>query len=231
MYRVTWILILLAAYASPAPADGDGQRIIEVVGTGTISREPDRARISFSVETQAETAREAADQNAAQTTKLISALEKHGIQKSNVRTRHYRLFPRYKTDDRGRQTLDPIGFSADNTVEVIEPRLDRIGALIDAAIEAGANRIGGIGFELAEPQAARREALSAAVAVAKLDAGAIARASGQKLGQIVEILSHGGSPGPRAEHVMMSARNADTPIEAGSLQVTARVTVRFRIED
>ena len=93
MNRVIWLLFLLAAYTSPTPADNNDQRIIEVVGTGTITREPNRARISFSVETQAETAREAADQNGAQTTQLISALEEHGIQKSNLRTRHYRLSP------------------------------------------------------------------------------------------------------------------------------------------
>ncbi len=225
-------LLILTLLATSIPTFGSDQpRHIEVVGTGTVSRDPDQARISFAVETQAETAQQATDLNATRTTQLIAAIREHGILESDLRTLHYRLSPRYRTDDRGRQTLDPIGFVAHNTVEVVERRLGKIGGLIDAAIEAGANRIGGIGFELSEPQTARREALSAAVSLARLDAVVIARASGQKLGEILQIVSHGGSPVPRSEHVMMATRQADTPIETGALQVSARVTVRFALKD
>ena len=243
--QTAWILVFLSASVLSAQADEVEQRRIEVVGTGTIAREPDQARISFAVETQAKTAKEAADLNAVQTTRLMAALKASGIQNSDLRTRHYRLSPRYRTDERGRlpealkpyrlypvrQTLDPEGFIANNTVEVVERRLNKIGTLIDTAIEAGANRIGGINFELSQPQSARREALAAAVNAAKLDAGVIARASGQKLGQIIEIRSTDESPGFRAEGMMMSVRKFDTPIEAGTMLVTARVTVRFQLQD
>lgn len=229
MMRVFWTLALLIL--TPAHADEVRPRTIEVLGTGTLSREPDQARISFGVETQARTAKEAAAANAAQTTRLMKALKDHGIRAGDLRTRHYRLSPRYRTDDRDRPTLETIGFNADNTVEVVERRLTEIGALIDVAVEAGANRIGGIGFELSEPQVARREALAAAVNAAQLNAGVIARASGQKLGPIVEILSRGGSPGPRMERALAMSARADTPIEAGSLQISASVVVRFSIEE
>ena len=231
MKHATLVVIYLAVSFLPVLADEGEPRRIEVTGTGMVSRDPDQARISFAVETQAKTAKEAAELNAERTTQLIAAIRNQGIKKSDIRTLHYRLSPRYRTDDRGRQTLDPIGFVANNTVEVIEKRLDTIGSLIDAAIDAGANRIGGIVFELSDPQAARREALSAAVTVARLDAVVIARASGLKLGRILEIMSQGGSPAPRAERTLMAVRHSETPIEAGSLQVSARVTVRFEIAD
>lgn len=231
MKQTAWILVFLSASVLSAQADEVEQRRIEVVGTGTIAREADQARISFAVETQAKTAKEAADLNAVQTTRLMAALKASGIQNSDLRTRHYRLAPRYRTDERGRQTLDPEGFIANNTVEVVERRLNKIGTLIDTAIEAGANRIGGINFELSQPQSARREALAAAVNAAKLDAGVIARASGQKLGQIIEIRSTNESPGFRAEGMMMSVRKSDTPIEAGTIHSTLGIDVVDRLRD
>jgi uncharacterized protein len=110
--------------------------------------------------------------------------------------------------------------------------VDRVGAVIDAAIAAGANRISSLSFEASDPEAARAEALAAAVNAAREQARTIAEALGHELGPALEVRGGADSPGPRpfvGDYMMMRAEAAPTPIESGDQTVTANVTVRFAL--
>src|SRR5690606_11850675 len=95
------------------------------------------------------------------------------------------------------------GYRVTNQVTLKTSRLDAIGTLIDAALNAGANRVDGISFGLSNPEAAEAEALADAVRRARASAGVIAQALGVSLGPVLRAST---SSDPVRPVMMMSAR-------------------------
>src|SRR5215204_5067053 len=119
-----------ASSAAPETAGG-----ITVQGTGTVTSAPDRAQLSFGVESQAETAQAALAANAAQMRQMLSALKNAGGKE--VKTQSVSLSPRY-----GDQ-MSVLGYVATNTVSATVDELAKAGDVIDAAVDAGANQVYG----------------------------------------------------------------------------------------
>jgi uncharacterized protein YggE len=76
---------------------------------------------------------------------------------------------------------------ARNRLEITVTDLDSIGAVVSAAVDGGADRIGGVRFEVADEAAARSEAIAAAVRAARGKAETMAQAAGAELGDVVRI--------------------------------------------
>ncbi len=225
-------LCLIVAMAVPQLAyahTGDQRETIEVTASASVDRQADQVRLTLAVETTAQTAEVASDRNAEKMSALIGALRAMGLKKSAIRTLAYRLTPQYDRGERGNRDPDPIGFMAQNMVEARIDSIRRVGSVIDRAIESGANRVNSLNFELREPEEAYLEALEKAVKRAKIQAEAIARAAGRRLGPPVRISTSGGRPAPRGVSVR-EFHAAATPIEAGPIQVNATVTVQYEIE-
>lgn len=212
-------------------------RSVTVSASGTVRRAPDQAVVSLAVETMEKSARDAAQQNAKRMEAVIRAIRQTGIPAERIRTTSYNLNPEYQyvqpTPDRpGEQKL--LGYRASNQVEVRVDSMPRVGAVLDAAIAAGANRALGIGYQLRDPDAARREALRMAVANARLDAEAVAVAAGQQLGPVIQMNVGGFIQPPvpmfEARKVMdMAAAPAPTPVEPGQMEITASITAVYRL--
>jgi uncharacterized protein len=106
-----------------------------------------------------------------------------------------------------------------------------VGRVVDAAVQAGANRVTGIHFELSDPQAAYHEALRLAVARAGEEAGVVAAALGERLGPAMQV-STGGAQPPRP---MMEAARMDMavaagpPVQPGEMEVHAMVSITYRL--
>lgn len=221
----TACLILPAALAAQTQ---DTRNTITVTATATVEREPDRARLSFAVVSEGATAESASQANANLMTQVIAALRDMGLTGTAVRTTSIQISPRYS---RG-QGEEPriVGYTATNMVEATIDSLPRVGAITDGAIAAGANRVTGLMFELRQPDAARREALAMAMAKARAEAETVAAAAGRTLGPTlwIEVEPEQGVPmfrsmAGRAE----MAQAMDTPVEAGTLNVSATVRVVY----
>jgi uncharacterized protein len=102
--------------------------------------------------------------------------------------------------------------------------------LIDAAAEAGANQIsGGPGLSSSNAEALYRQALAKAVDAARLNAEALAKASGRSLGTITTIVEGAStSPEPMYRTAAQAADSA-TPIVPGEQKTSATVTVTFSL--
>lgn len=234
--------LLLIALFLPAAAlaqDPTEPHTLTVSGTGTVERTPDRAVLRFAVENLAPTADAAARSNAAAMDAVITALRRIGLSDDQIRTVGYRLDPEYdySRDPGPRRPGEDhlIGFRARNTVLAMVDDVSRVGAAIDAAIGAGANRVDGLSFQLRDAESARLEALERAVAAARTEAETIARALGRTLGPAISV-SSAGMPAAPARFAMDRAIAAEaaiappTPIEPGSLTVHATVTIIYRLE-
>src|SRR5690606_26034742 len=117
------------------------------------------------------------------------------------------------------------GYQAQNIVTAQVRDIPRLGALLDAMVEAGATDVRGISFTREDAAAAEDEARAAAVVEAHRRAEVIARAAGMVLGRLQSRSDAARSGGPRPLETLM-ARAADaqsTPIEAGQLAITATV--------
>ena len=226
MRRLTIIisaLIALAAVAAVTRADdapaaagepGDG---ITVQGTGTVNTVPDRAQISFGVETRAATAKAALSGNAAEMRRVIAAVKAAGA--TDVQTQSVSLQPQYS------EAGAVQSYVAQNSVSGTIRDLAKAGAVIDAAVDAGANQVYGPSLSRGDQAELYRQALKAAVADARSRAQALAAAANLSLGRVTQILESGSAPSP-----VFSAAKADeagTPIEAGTQQIVASVQVTF----
>jgi uncharacterized protein len=218
----------LAAQA-PAP---ESPRVIQVSARATVQQAPDRAVIQLAVETVAGTAGEATQQNAAVMDRVMAALRQLGIPDARIRTTRVELHPRY---DHRREAVAPtiIGYQAVNQVTVRVDDIDRVGAVVDAAVGAGANRVTGISFQLSDPDAPYREALRLAVTRARQEAQVIADALGETLGPPLQVATGGmplPPPGIRMQELRMEMDVAAvTPVQPGELDVHAHVSITYRL--
>jgi len=216
-------LVAAAAFAGvgrPDAARGDAgtsTNAVTTLGHGSVTVVPDQATVNAGVHTEAATATAALAANAERMNAVIAALKAHGGK--NVQTQEVSLSP--QTDDKG----DVKGYAADNSVSV-DSAISATGGLIDAAVAAGANTISGPSLSASDEQAAYRKALGAAVGDAKAKANALAAAGGFGVGPVTSVTETSSTP-PVFQPV--SAKAGGTPIEPGTEQVTADVTVSFAI--
>ena len=239
MSTVTTTLTILALALPGAPllAQDDDQpppRTLSVMGHGEVKASPDLAFIELAVETTAETAAKATSENARRTTAVIDALKKKIGEKDRVTTTGYSLQPQYANRRPGSEAPPEIvGYVASNHVRVETRDLTKAGDLIDAAIASGANRTDVLSFMLENRAPHLREALKEAGAEARAQAESIAESLGVELGEVLNA-STSGAPSPmpmyKERMVAMAADQVSTPVEPGEVEVSATLTVTYRIE-
>lgn len=228
------LLTVLAPQSVAAQTQEDSPPTIVVDATAEIEREPERAVLVFAVESEGATAQAASQANANAMEAVLRALRGQGIEGRNIRTISYRLDPVYGRRVRPDSAPTIVGYRAVNMVQTRVDSIARLGGVIDAGIGAGANRVAGLNYELRDPDAARLEALEQAVAKAKREAEVVAAAAGQRLGDPLTISMSSAIPMPRPMYDMAAQRaevmQASTPIEGGTLTVSASVHIVYRLE-
>lgn len=245
--RLLLVPALLALLPLSALAQGHGQGhgqrqrmmqrppTVTAEGTGEVSVAPDRAVIGFGVQQQAETAQAAQGQVNGAMNQILSSLRKLGVPANKVRTDRINLYPVYSQQRPGEPNheLKVVGFRAANSLRVeleLGAKGPAVGAVLDAAIAAGANSIEGISFEIADDRAHRAKALELAAADAKAKASTIAKALGSSLGSLRQASEGGVSSGPiRPMMMRMEAASgaASTSVEPGEITLSTSVNVVY----
>jgi len=206
-------------------------RTISVNGNGVISLEPDIAHINIGVHTEGESAEEAVASNNQQSQELFTTLTQAGIAEKDIRTSNFSIHPRQNYDTEGKIT--GITYVVDNTVSVTVRDLGNIGAVLDAAVQAGANSISGIRFDVEDREAAQQQAMTAAVENARERAEVLAGAADVAVGQVLSIQSYlgGGTPIPyEKSFVMADAAAMEVPISPGEMLISVDVSVVYEIQ-
>jgi uncharacterized protein YggE len=214
--------------AAPEP-----QRSISVSGAGSVSATPDIAYIYVGVHTEAPTAAEAVEENNTQTQEVINALTEFGVDENDIRTTNFSIWPQDKYDP---MTGTPTGektYVVDNTVYVTVRDLDKLGDLIDTVIEAGANTVNSIQFDVADKDEVLEQARDAAVKDAEETAQELAASAGVTLGELQTISTFDSQPYPiydgKGGGGAMAAEAA-VPIQPGQLTYTVTVNVTYGIK-
>jgi uncharacterized protein YggE len=179
---------------------------------------------SFGVRSQASTASDALSANASAMKAVLAALEGAGVSKQDLQTTEVSLYP--ETADDGRTVT---GYSASSTVTATVRKLGDAGKVVDAAVRAGANDVYGPNLRPSSTDAAYSQAVDKAFDDARAHAEAIAAKAGVSLGSPVAIVEGGGYvPGPVMAYDRAAAAEV-APVEPGTQQVSASLTVTFSI--
>ncbi len=228
--------LLLAFLSVLAPVTVHSQAVnepipqITVVGRGETKISPDRANIQISVQTRAATAGAAGAANATRQRAVLDALRKLGLPDDQLSTANYTVQPEYRYEPSRNPTI--IGYSATNTIIAEVRDLTKVGAVIDAALGAGANMISSLNFYASNIQQARQTAITSAVQIARAEAEVGARAAQGQLGGLLELtIGAYYAPPPRPMLMMAKAEAAqasETPVQPGQETVTVEVTTRWR---
>ncbi|MFZ0064119.1 MAG: SIMPL domain-containing protein, partial [Pyrinomonadaceae bacterium] len=170
---------------------GGDRRVTRVVvsGDSLVQAQPDTAILTVSVVTQAKNALEAQQQNAARTDAVVRTLKNAAGAGAEVKTSGYSLQPQRVYRENQPPTI--TGYEARNTVTVTIGDLTKVGPVIDAAAQSGANDIGGVAFTLRKDRPARDEALALATREAMSKAQVIAQALGGRVVRIIEVQEEG----------------------------------------
>ncbi len=221
------MLALVAASLAAHADDKEVQRSITVTASGSVAAEPDMARITSGVTSEADTAAQALSRNSQSMQEVIAGLKEAGIAAGDIQTSSFRVEPRYTRAQEG-QTSFIDGYRVTNQVQITARDLDRLGEVLDQLVKLGANQMAGLTFEVSKAESLRDEARKEAVANALRRAELYAAAAGAEVGEVLRISE--GAVGGRPRPVAMSMRSEAVPVERGTEMLQANVTITWALE-
>ena len=217
--------------AEEHPAEG-----ITVIGTGRISGKPDTLRATVGVEVERPSVEEALGTANAAAGRVISAARELGVEERDIQTTEFSVNPRFDEppvppEPAGPQGESEIrGYVVTNLVEVKIRDLDRVGDVLQAAVEAGgdAARVRGVSFALEDNEGLLEAARGAAFADARQKAEHYAGLADRGLGPLVSLSEAVESDPSRIPYEGADAEGAAAeaiPVMPGEAEVSVRITV------
>ena len=160
---------------------------INANGAATVSAEPDVVSVYFNIQTNAETAQDAKDQNNEVFDNVLTALVKTGLERKDITTEYFNINENWEWNGR---TREQDGYLASHSIKIklSTEDVDKVGEIIDAGVDYGAD-LNYINFELS-PEAqniAKAEAQKQAAQDAQAKAQGIAEGLGKSLGKVISI--------------------------------------------
>lgn len=209
----------------------DEARQITMQGQGVVITEPDLATVRLGMTQKGKSPAEAMAMNARVMATVLELLRAQGVASRDMQTDSLTLNADWVHDPKtGQNNVD--GYVASNILAITIRDLDRVGPLLDLAINAGANNLMSLNFGLTDSRPQQDQARVSAAKDARAKAELYAAALGLTLGPISHVSENGHASPPtmmRAE--AMFDAGAATPVEGGSLSVEVSVTVTWQLVD
>ena len=228
--------VLVAVTVAPLRAATPGATEITVSGTGSVSLAPDLATVQASIHTNAPDSAAAVGRNNEIYQRLAAAVEKLGVAHGDVELQGYNMYYNPKPSP-APDSSHPVygqdwGYNVNRSFTIKVRDVAKAGKIVDACTNAGATNIGGVSFGLANPGAARSEAIARAMKDARATAEALASAAGLHLIGIKSVNYGGGfeNPQPMMRMAAMAPPAATPPptqFEATNVTENANVNVVF----
>jgi hypothetical protein len=203
---------------------------IAISAEGKVTALPDIATISVGVQTENKAVSAAQKENSTKMNAIIEKVKSFSVAAEDIKTSNYSIYPQYDYVN-GRQV--ERGYMVTQNIDVKVRNLDKIGEILAAVGDLGANQVGGVAFTIDEPEDLRQQARLKALEAAKKKAQALADASGVKLGKVVGFSENEGyvpSPMYYAKEAALGMGGSAAPsISSGSQDVIVNVTVLYEI--
>ena len=230
------VLLLVGAFVvahvgfapTVAQAQGETQSTITVIGEGTVKIEPDTAQATVGVEIVGPTVKEASAEADVVMNAVFQALEGQGVAEKDMQTSNFSVWTdqTYKPDG----SPGEVAYRVSNQVNVTIRDLDKVGDILDAAMEVGANSIYGVSFSLSDPEEVESEARAKAVDDARAKAQELAQLTNLHLGMVVsvsEVIGAGGYYAGGVREAALQGFGGGAPIMPGELEFTLQLQIVF----
>lgn len=227
-------------------------RTITVSNTGEVTGDPDLAVLRLGVEATENDAQTVRDDLSERADALVDALIDAGVDEDAITTHRYRIREQI---DRRRMEADGVEptsreeaeeyiyYQGTHSFSVEVEDVDRVGEVIDTAVDAGADEVDRVTFTLSDEKRAdlREDALREAVQNARSEADAIADEIGAEVVEATVVDASDGRITPVERDVPVAEDDApartpspdsapSTGMEPGDVTVTAEVHVRYTME-
>jgi len=242
-FLVFGLLVIMSATVAWAHEETDGPSTMSASAKGSIQLAPDTAIVNFSVETAGDSFEQVVDENRDRMQRVITALSRLGIPEERIQTTSFAVTPKYAPPPR-RKPNEPIkyepprilGYTARNGLKVEVRDLEKVGAVADRALKAGANHFNGIQWIVRDRHPIYLQALAQAAKKAKAKARVLAQALNVRLVELLTV-QEGGSqvPAPRRSFAKSSMLMADAAGESsvamspGEIKIEAQVSLLYEI--
>lgn len=219
-----------------------------IYASGTAMREvsPDLLQLSLGVETQEETAAASQSANGAAINAVKASLLANGVLEEDIQTSQYSVYPvtrsrkvcpaekQFCEDWEATWVDEIIGYKTTHMLAVKSTSLDSAGALVDAAVRSGANRVDSVTFTLKDEtmKTIKDSLVAEAMRDAKGQAQRIASGLGVSVGKVAYAsVNQFYYPIVRAyPEYAMDAAAGGTGMSPGQLTISISATVNFEIE-
>jgi uncharacterized protein len=230
-------MLALSACAAPSANAADGipaetPHTISVTGTGSAYSAPDTATAQVGVQTRNDDPAAAVSANTEKMTGIIAALKAQGIDEKDIQTTNFSVSAQQEYDPQGQPT-GKINFVVDNMVTITVRDISKVGAVLSAVVDAGANTIYGVSFSSADQTGLEAQARDKAMADARARADQLAKAAGVSIDTVLSIsenVSGGPIPYMYAARDSAAAAGAPVPVQGGQIQVQIQVSVVYIIK-
>lgn len=231
--RKTLFIFTLLLLSSVVLAE-QGPRTITVTGTGSSKIAPDRASVQMSIVAKSPSLNGAQKAAAAVTAKVLEMTGKLGIDRDAIDTTGSTVRPDYRWN-REREEQELLGYVAEREMNVELRDLDKLGALIEGAVELGVNQVSPPQLDSSKRRDVYREALDAAAKDAQANAARLAQSLGARVGDVLTITTMSESPPPmpmmRASAAVSMEMAAPETYNAATLVFDATITAVFELLD
>jgi len=200
--------------------------MMTVTGNGKVVAQASYVQLQIEVTTQGKNVQQAQQENASTMNRVIQSILALTIPRENIQTAAYTIAPIYDYVE-GKQVF--TGYEVTNAITVKVPDTNLVGAVIDTAVENGANRISSIQFKIDHADVYYQQALSLALHNAQMKANTIAQTMHLALHpQPLEIVEENESGPVLYKSMAMADSTITTPIEQGQITISAAVRVTFQ---
>jgi uncharacterized protein YggE len=220
------ILSVLASACGALPW-GSAQRTLSVTGTGSVRVAPDIVIVSLGVQTVGPEIARAVSQNNDAAAAVQAAAREQGVAAEDIRTTYFYVSTQQQYDEFGNVTGE-VSYWVDNTITVTLRDTSKLGDLLEAAVDAGANSISGVTFSVDDPTEAEEQAREDAVEDARQRAEMLATAAGATLGDLVSISTVAGGAVPYYAEFGVGG-GGGVPFSPGTSEVSVQVTAVYEL--
>ncbi|GFE78290.1 SIMPL domain-containing protein [Steroidobacter agaridevorans] len=208
--------LLVSGWA--AGAEVERPRTISVSGQGEIQAEPDRALVTLGVEARKPKMEDARNEVSKTVDAVLKLTRDLKIDQKYVRTTRVNVQPEYNWDNNAKER-NLIGYFVSRQIEIELRDLDKLGQLMEKSFDLGVNSVGDPRLDSTKRRDLEREALAKAVADAKLNAEAVAKAANARLGAPRTISASSGFVPPPVPMMKANMARAEMASDAaGSYQ-------------
>jgi len=213
---------------------------LTVSAKGKIDLPPDKAELSFAVETVGERLADVQQENQEQLAKVLNECRIFNIPSKFIQTTSLNVIPEYPPPPRrpAERTLENnipqiIGYRIVHHVNVEVHDLEIVGKLVDRVLKVGANRFSGLSWGLQNNQPIKLKVLQQASMKAQAKAETLAQALNLNLVRLTKVLEGGELPSPHEERFRVASMARDgggeAPISAGQISIHGTVTLVYEI--